>query len=152
MSIGGFLVWGLVGLFPFFAMGAPVIQNPESCKGGVPDGAFTCLDNPNAWVMCNSYGDYMCCTKNAQGGKDCEQIELKTSNPLGGFKGIQGGVLENQINQAPPSLSQVPKTRARTRIRRRGIEGDQSNEPGMENSAEAASPLPGEVESSNEAK
>jgi hypothetical protein len=107
---------------------AEPIRNPDNCQGPVTIGVATCPDKPGHWVECTTSGDYMCCIKNDQGGKDCEQIETKTTNPLGGVKGIQGGVLENPTISPSPKTSRFPKTRARRPIFRRGIEGDQPAE------------------------
>lgn len=143
MSLGGLLVWGVLVLPPVQVQALQAIQNSEQCKGGVPDGAFHCLNKSGQWVECIPSGDYMCCTKNDQGGKDCEQIEAKTTNPLGGVKGVQGGVLQSEPTKAPPKTSRVPKTGAKAPIIRRGIEGDQTSEPSTEIPTESA-PVPSE--------
>jgi hypothetical protein len=143
MSVGGLLVWGVLVLSPVQGQALQAIQNSEKCKGGVPDGAFHCLNKPGQWVECIPSGDYMCCTKNDQGGKDCEQIEGKTTNPLGGVKGVQGSVLQSEPTKTPPKTSRFPKTGAKAPIMRRGIEGDQTSEPSTEIPTES-SPVPSE--------
>ncbi len=72
------------------ALAFPIGGHPDKCKGGVPDGAFSCINNGGE-VLCTNDGDYMCCTKNAQGGRDCEQIET-LRRPQGGLRPDAGGV------------------------------------------------------------
>ena len=105
---------------------AEPIKNPDNCQGPVTIGVATCPDKPGHWVECIPSGDYMCCTSNEQGGKDCEQIENKTTNPLGGVKRFQGGVLQNEPNKAPPKTSRFPKTGVKAPTIGRGIEGEAS--------------------------
>jgi hypothetical protein len=101
-----------LGVFVFLSGPAhafPIGGHPDKCKGGVPDGAFTC-ENHGGTVACTNDGDYMCCTKNAQGGQDCEQIESKPANPKG-------------------SLRQQVFPGAKGPVLRRGVEGEQPAEP-----------------------
>ncbi len=77
------------------AHAAPPI-NPEKCKGAIPIGA----DNCNGYVWCDNDGVYMCCVANQNGGKDCEQIESKTTKP-GGLR-APVGPLQNAPFTAPP--------------------------------------------------
>jgi hypothetical protein len=130
-NVAGLLVGGV---FIFIAGQAQAlsIKNPENCQGPVTIGVATCPDKPGHWVECNNLGDYMCCVQNDQGGKDCEQIENKTSNPMGGVKGFQGGVLQNPTMKPSPNTSRFPKTGAKSSIRGRGIEGEQISEPSSE--------------------
>ena len=134
MSVGGLLVWGVLALSPVQVQALQAIHNSENCKGGVPDGAFHCVNKPGQWVECIPSGDYMCCTKNDQGGKDCEQIEVKTTNPLGGVKGVQSGVLQSEPTKAPPKTSRVPKTGAKAPIMRRGIDEEGTDSPSSSSS------------------
>lgn len=127
LSAGGLLFGGLLVFIAGPAQAAP-IKNPENCQGPVTIGVATCPDKAGHWVECNNHGDYMCCVQNDQGGKDCEQIENKTSNPMGGVKGFQGGVLQNPTMKPSPNTSRLPKTEARSPIRRRGLEGEQPSE------------------------
>jgi hypothetical protein len=87
------------------AQAMPAIENPENCKGGVPDGAFRCLDNVAAWVMCTPDGDYMCCVYNNHGGKDCELIE-SLRRPPGLLRPPMGGEM-----LPPPSSDPGSRTR-----------------------------------------
>lgn len=81
---GTVLALGLIGYMVDPASAVP-IKNPENCQGPVTIGVATCSDKPGHWVECIPSGDYMCCVQNAQGGKDCEQIEAKHS-PIGGMR------------------------------------------------------------------
>ncbi len=57
------------------AQALPPIGDMQKCKGPAPAGVESCAAKAGSWVMCTKDGDYMCCHENAQGGKDCEQIE-----------------------------------------------------------------------------
>lgn len=102
-------------------------KNPEKCKGGVPDGAFHCLNKPGQWVECNGSGDYMCCAPNTQGGKDCEQIESfqTPKNPKANLGAVQGGQFQVAPTNPPPRTTPVPKAGMSPAVKRRGVEGDQ---------------------------
>ncbi|HET9961320.1 MAG TPA: hypothetical protein VFQ34_03190 [Nitrospiraceae bacterium] len=100
------------------------IKNPENCQGPVTIGVATCPDKPGHWVECNSHGDYMCCVKNDQGGKDCEQIEAKTFNPKTGVGRLPGGVLQNAPMTVQPGAPRVPRAGMNAPIMRRGVEGE----------------------------
>lgn len=128
MSIGGFLCCALLLFLSGPAQAFPIGGHPDKCKGGVPDGAFSC-ENGGGTVSCTNDGDYMCCHKNSQGGQDCEQIETMTTNPMGGVKRFQGGVLQNPTVSPSPNTSRFPKTGAKSPIMRRGIESEQTDEP-----------------------
>ncbi len=106
---------------------AEPIKNPQNCKGGVPDGAFHCLNKPGQWVECNGSGDYMCCAPNAEGGKDCEQIESfqTPKNPKANIGAVQGGQLQVAPTNPPPRTTPVPKAGMNAPIMRRGVEGEQ---------------------------
>lgn len=99
------------------------IKNPENCQGPVTIGVATCPDKPGHWVECIPSGDYMCCTSNAQGGKDCEQI-TSLKGPKGGVTRLPGGVLQNAPVASPPSPPRVPRAGMNAPIMRRGLEGD----------------------------
>jgi hypothetical protein len=116
---------------------AEPIKNPQNCKGGVPDGAFHCLNKPGQWVECNGSGDYMCCAPNAQGGKDCEQIESfqTPKNPKANIGAVHGGQLQVAPTNPPPRTTPVPKAGMNAPIMRRGVEGDHSGEPTSESGA-----------------
>jgi len=118
------LLLGAFGSYSAPAQAVP-IKNPENCSGPVTIGVATCPDKPGHWVECNPSGDYMCCVSNAQGGKDCEQIEA-FKNPKGGAVRIPGGVLQNAPVASPPSSPpRFPKGGMNAPIMRRGVEGDQ---------------------------
>jgi len=68
-------------------------NHPEKCTGDVPGGGLNCRGT----VICTNDGDYMCCTPNAQGGQDCEQITALRV-PQGTVRAPVGPVL------APPNL------------------------------------------------
>ncbi len=105
------------------AQAAP-IKNPENCQGPVTIGVATCPDKPGHWVECIPSGDYMCCTSNAQGGKDCEQIEA-FKNPKGGATRMPGGVFQNApVVSPPPTTPRFPKAGMNAPIMRRGVEGE----------------------------
>ena len=109
-----------------FPAQAVPIKNPENCQGPVTIGVATCPDKPGHWVECLPSGDYMCCTGNAQGGKDCEQIE-SFKNPRGGATRMPGGLLQNApVVSPPPSPPRFPRAGMRAPITRRGVEGDGS--------------------------
>lgn len=100
------------------------IKNPDNCKGPVTIGVATCSDKPGHWVECIPSGDYMCCTANAQGGKDCEQIEA-FKGPKGGMTRMPGGVLQNAPVVSPaPGNPRIPRAGMNAPIMRRGVEGD----------------------------
>lgn len=100
------------------------IKNPENCQGPVTIGVATCPDKPGHWVECLPSGDYMCCTSNAQGGKDCEQIEA-FKGPKGGMTRVPGGVLQNAPVVSPtPSNPRIPRAGMNAPIMRRGVEGE----------------------------
>ena len=100
------------------------IKNPDNCQGPVTIGVATCPDKPGHWVECNSHGDYMCCVSNAQGGKDCEQIEAKGFNPKSGVGRLPGGVLQNAPMTVQPGAPRVPSAGMNAPIMRRGVEGE----------------------------
>ena len=135
LIVGGLLIGGLFVLIAGSAQALPT-KNPENCQGPVTIGVATCPDKPGHWVECNNLGDYMCCVKNDQGGKDCEQIEDTASTPTGGVKRFPGGVLQNPTLHPSPNTSRFPKTGAKSPIMRRGIEGEQQGEPAPEQSEE----------------
>ena len=128
MSVGGLLIGGVFVFIEGPTQAVP-IKNPENCQGPVTIGVATCPDKAGHWVECIPSGDYMCCVQNDQGGKDCEQIENTTSNPMGGVKGFQGGVLQNPTVNPSPNTSRFPKTGARSPIMRRGLDGEQTGTP-----------------------
>ena len=100
------------------------IKNPDNCKGPVTIGVATCPDKPGHWVECIPSGDYMCCTSNAQGGKDCEQIEA-FKGPKGGMTRVPGGVLQNAPVVSPtPGNPRVPRAGMNAPIMRRGVDGE----------------------------
>ena len=100
------------------------IKNPDNCKGPVTIGVATCGDKPGHWVECIPSGDYMCCTSNAQGGKDCEQIEA-FKGPKGGMTRVPSGVLQNAPVVAPtPGNPRVPRAGMNAPIMRRGVDGE----------------------------
>lgn len=101
----------------------PIGGHPDKCKGGVPDGAFSCL-NGGGTVACTNDGDYMCCKKNSQGGQDCDQIETKTQNPLGSTR-FPGGNLQVAPANPQPNNPRVPKAGMNAPIMRRGVDGEQ---------------------------
>lgn len=115
------------GLFHIMPADAEPIKNPEKCKGGVPDGAFHCLNKPGQWVECNTSGDYMCCVKNDQGGKDCDQIESfhTPKNPKANIGALQGGQLQLAPTNPPPRTMPAPKAGMTAPVIRRGVEGEQ---------------------------
>jgi hypothetical protein len=100
---------------------AEPIRNPQNCSGPVTIGVATCGDTPGHWVECIPSGDYMCCTANAQGGKDCEQIEA-FKGPKGGNLRVPGGVLQNAPVTSPSSPPRFPKAGMNAPIMRRGVE------------------------------
>lgn len=100
------------------------IKNPDNCQGPVTIGVATCPDKPGHWVECIPSGDYMCCVKNDQGGKDCEQIEAKTFNPKTGVGRLPGGVLQKAPMTVQPSVPRVPRAGMNAPIMRRGVEAD----------------------------
>lgn len=100
------------------------IKNPENCQGPVTIGVATCPDKPGHWVECIPSGDYMCCTSNAQGGKDCEQITT-LKGPKGGVTRVPGGVLQNApVASPPPSPPRFPRAGTNAPIMRRGVESE----------------------------
>ncbi len=115
------------------AQAAPIV-NQDKCKGNVPDGAFHCLNKPGQWVECIPSGDYMCCTPNSQGGKDCEQIESfqTPKNPKANIGAISGGQLQLAPTNPPPRTTPVPKAGMKAPIMRRGVEGEESTTPAPE--------------------
>ena len=111
-----------------FLAGVPAqavpIRNPENCQGPVTIGVATCPDKPGHWVECIPSGDYMCCTSNAQGGKDCEQIEA-FKGPKGGMTRVPGGALQKAPVVSPtPSNPRIPRAGMNAPIMRRGVEGE----------------------------
>ena len=120
----GLVVLGGVILVPFHAEAFPIGGHPDKCKGGVPDGAFTCV-NGGGTVACTNDGDYMCCKQNAQGGQDCEQIETMTVNPKGNFGRVPGGQLQVAPMNPQPNTPHIPKAGMNAPIMRRGVEGEQ---------------------------
>ena len=118
---GAILLSGLI-LAAAPALAVP-IKNPDNCKGPVTIGVATCSDKPGHWVECIPSGDYMCCTSNAQGGKDCEQIEA-FKGPKGGLTRVPGGVLQNAPAVSPPSNPRVPRAGMNAPIMRRAVEGE----------------------------
>ena len=112
-----------LGVLGFDSVPTYALPKGGVCKGGVPDGAFTCESNGGT-VWCDAQGTYMCCRPNSQGGNDCEQIEAMTSKPLGGFR-VPGGKLQMSPGTTSPS-SQLPQSGKTTApIMRRGVEGEQ---------------------------
>lgn len=104
------------------------IKNPDNCKGPVTIGVATCPDKPGHWVECIPSGDYMCCVQNAQGGKDCEQIEA-LKGPRGGMTRVPGGMLQNAPVVSPAPINpRVPRTGMNAPIMRRGIEDKPSGD------------------------
>ena len=100
------------------------IKNPDNCKGPVTIGVATCPDKPGHWVECIPSGDYMCCTSNAQGGKDCEQIEA-FKGPKGGMTRVPGGALQSAPVVSPtPSNPRIPRAGMNAPIMRRGVDGE----------------------------
>lgn len=128
MSVGGALCLGVLVFHSDPAQAVP-IKNGDKCQGPVTIGVATCPDKPGHWVECTSSGDYMCCVEPPNGGKDCEQIEDTASTPTGGVKRFPGGVLKNPTLNSSPNTSRFPKTGAKSPIMRRGVEGEQSDEP-----------------------
>jgi hypothetical protein len=122
-NVSGLLFLGLVIFAPVYAEAFPIGGHPDKCKGGVPDGAFSCA-NSGGTVACTNDGDYMCCKKNAQGGQDCEQIETMTSNPKGNLGQLPGGQLQVAPVNPQPSGPRVPKAGMTNPIMRRGVEGE----------------------------
>lgn len=106
----------------------PIGGHPDKCKGGVPDGAFSCA-NGGGTVACTNDGDYMCCKKNAQGGQDCEQIESMKSGAKGNFGRVPGGQLQVAPTNPPPRTSPVPKAGMNAPIMRRGVDGELPDSP-----------------------
>jgi len=100
------------------------IKNPENCQGPVTIGVATCPDKPGHWVECTPGGDYMCCVANAQGGKDCEQIEA-FKGPRGGVTRVPGGVLQQAPGMSPtPMNPRLPRAGMNAPIMRRGVDGE----------------------------
>jgi hypothetical protein len=133
----GYMAWRVgaatllfLGLCLFHSTPADALPKGGTCKGTVPDGAFTCESN-GGLVWCDNDGVYMCCVKNSQGGYDCEQIEAKTTTPLGGIR-VPGGKLQMAPGTTSPSTSTSPKAGMTAptspMIRRRGVEGEQPSE------------------------
>ncbi|MCS6297589.1 MAG: hypothetical protein H8K09_15245 [Nitrospira sp.] len=101
------------------------IKNPDNCQGPVTIGVATCPDKPGHWVECIPSGDYMCCVQNAQGGKDCEQIEA-FKGPRGGVTRVPGGMLQNAPVVSPtPNNPRFPRAGMNAPIMRRGVDGEQ---------------------------
>jgi hypothetical protein len=101
------------------------IKNPDNCQGPVTIGVATCPDKPGHWVECIPSGDYMCCVQNAQGGKDCEQIEA-FKGPRGGMTRVPGGVLQNAPVVSPAPINpRLPRAGMTAPIMRRGVDGEQ---------------------------
>jgi len=91
----GVAVLVLLGSLLFCSIPAHAVPNhPEKCTGDVPGGGLSCRGT----VICTNDGDYMCCTPNAQGGQDCEQITALRA-PQGNVRVPVGSVL------APPNVS-----------------------------------------------
>ena len=118
------IVFGIAISYSPLAQAEP-IRNPQNCQGPVTIGVATCGDKPGHWVECIPSGDYMCCTSNAQGGKDCEQIEA-FKGPKGGNMRVPGGVLQNAPMTSQPSPPRFPKAGMNAPIMRRGVESDAS--------------------------
>ena len=101
------------------------IKNPDNCQGPVTIGVATCPDKPGHWVECIPSGDYMCCVQNAQGGKDCEQIEA-FKGPRGGMTRVPGGMLQNAPVVSPAPINpRLPRAGMNAPIMRRGVDGEQ---------------------------
>jgi hypothetical protein len=67
----------------------------------------------------------MCCVQNAQGGKDCEQIEA-FKGPRGGVTRVPGGMLQNAPVVSPtPNNPRFPRAGMNAPIMRRGVDGEQ---------------------------
>lgn len=100
------------------------IKNPDNCQGPVTIGVATCPDKPGHWVECIPSGDYMCCVANAQGGKDCEQIEA-LKGPRGGMTRVPGGMLQNAPVVSPAPINpRFPRAGMNAPIMRRGVDGE----------------------------
>jgi hypothetical protein len=123
-AVLGLLSVGTLLLSQSIPAQAVPIKNPDNCKGPVTIGVATCPDKPGHWVECIPSGDYMCCTSNAQGGKDCEQIEA-FKGPKGGMTKVPGGVFQNAPVVSPtPSNPRVPRAGMNAPIMRRGVDGE----------------------------
>lgn len=119
--------WFFLGSMMFWSIPAealPIGGHPDKCKGGVPDGAFSCA-NSGGTVACTNDGDYMCCKKNAQGGQDCEQIEAMKGGVQGNFGRLPGGQLQVAPANPAPKTSPFQKPGMNAPIMRRGVEGEQ---------------------------
>ncbi|ODT46797.1 MAG: hypothetical protein ABS70_00325 [Nitrospira sp. SCN 59-13] len=115
-------------LYGVFVAAAPAlavpIKNPDNCQGPVTIGVATCPDKPGHWVECTPGGDYMCCVANAQGGKDCEQIET-LKGPRGGMTRVPGGMLQNAPVVSPAPINpRLPRAGMNAPIMRRGVDGE----------------------------
>ncbi len=100
------------------------IKNPDNCQGPVTIGVATCPDKPGHWVECLPSGDHMCCVANAQGGKDCEQIEA-FKGPRGGMTRVPGGMLQNAPVVSPAPINpRLPRAGMNAPIMRRGVDGE----------------------------
>lgn len=118
------LFLGVLVILPIQAEALPIGGHPDKCKGGVPDGAFSCA-NSGGTVACTNDGDYMCCKKNTDGGQDCEQIaSFKT--PKGSVGQIPGGQLQVAPTNPVPKTSPFQKGGTNEPIMRRGVEGEGS--------------------------
>jgi len=100
----------------------PIGGHPDKCPPSMPDGAFTCVDKGGS-VACTNDGDVMCCTKNAQGGVDCEQIVAFTKPKAGVMERIPRGQLQVAPVNPAPKPSPFNKSGMNAPIMRRGIEG-----------------------------
>ena len=100
------------------------IKNPENCQGPVTIGVATCPDKPGHWVECIPSGDYMCCTSNEQGGKDCEQIESLKGGVKGNMGRIPGGKLQVAPTNPAPKTSPFQEGGMNKPILRRGVESE----------------------------
>ena len=119
--VAGLLCGVIVAAAP--ALAVP-IKNPDNCKGPVTIGVATCPDKPGHWVECIPSGDYMCCVANAQGGKDCEQIEA-FKGPRGGMTRVPGGMLQNAPVVSPAPINpRLPRAGMNAPIMRRGVDGE----------------------------
>ena len=119
--VAGLLCGVIVAAAP--ALAVP-IKNPDNCQGPVTIGVATCPDKPGHWVECIPSGDYMCCVANAQGGKDCEQIEA-LKGPRGGMTRVPGGMLQNAPVVSPAPINpRLPRAGMNAPIMRRGVDGE----------------------------
>jgi hypothetical protein len=100
-------------------------NHPGKC-GEFTGDPFACRGH----IICTNDGDFMCCTKNDQGGESCDKVESLTSQ--GGKLRLPGGQLQTAPGNSSTGTGTVrqpvfPGTKAP--IMRRGIEGEQPAEP-----------------------